>query len=143
MPWGWDLGLAPHALLISLTPAGEAFARRGAGGGPRDLGSRCLSACPDAAPSGGWRLWPGLPLAATGPGVRCPPHLGEVPGGRSRLRMGGRFRRESKIQLSPVSRGAGQGRVSSTAPSNTAATRGHRAPAMWPHNRGTGFYILI
>lgn len=34
MALGWDLSLSPHALLISLTPAGEAFANRGEEGGP-------------------------------------------------------------------------------------------------------------
>lgn len=60
-PLGWDLSLALHALLISLTPAGEASARRGAGGEAGDLGSRGPVACPNTAPSGSWRLWPGRP----------------------------------------------------------------------------------
>lgn len=36
-PSGWDLSLSPNALLISLTPAGEAFARAG---GRRGASSR-------------------------------------------------------------------------------------------------------
>ena len=84
MPSGWDLSLSPHALLISLTPAGEALARRGAGGEPGDLGSLCLSTCPASAPSGSWGRRPGLPSAAFGPRVWCPPPPGKMPAGGGR-----------------------------------------------------------
>ena len=144
MPSGWDLSLSPHALLISLTPAGEALARRGAGGEPGDLGSLCLSTCPASAPSGSWGRRPGLPSAAFGPRVWCPPPPGKMPaggdggwgghvrpapsGGQSGLRTGWGVQERDQNTAVPPTQGAERGRVSSITP----ASCGHRAPEMWP-----------
>lgn len=117
------LTLLPHALLISLTPAGEASARGGAGGAARDLGSLgwpglpccrpvlpaaggCSRACLGSLWSEGlWSLPPGQGPRAWRPGegqLRPAPNLGTP-----RLRMGGGDgrRRELKIQLCLMGRG--------------------------------------
>lgn len=52
------LGLGGRALLIRLTPAGEAWGGRWGRRGPRDPGCLCRWACPAATPPNSWRLWP-------------------------------------------------------------------------------------
>lgn len=65
--------LSPHTLLISLTPAGEAFAGRWREGSLVTFGSPILSgpALLLAPSAGGQRLWPSLACPAVGLRVCC------------------------------------------------------------------------
>lgn len=74
--------LAPHTLLISLTPTGEAFAERWREGSLVTFGSPILSepALLQAPSGGGQRLWPSPACPAVGLRVGCcsikPSHQG-------------------------------------------------------------------
>lgn len=71
---GLEASLSPHALLISLTPAGEAFAGRWQEGSLVTFGSPSLSgsALLLAPSGGGQRLWPSPSCPAVGLRVCCP-----------------------------------------------------------------------